>query len=352
MEIRNNPFRSGAVLAACVAALAISSSGLAQPAAVQDRPHIITHPDWVTQPTQNQFDSIFPARVLRLGRSGTALMTCTVTDEGLVQNCQVARESPSEGGYGDAAVAAAQFFRMKPMTIDGVPVGGARVDIPMYFTVRGDVHKPDPTDRLYSNIDWVAAPTAAQWAAAYPARLKAKPLSGAALLRCKFGDGGVLTNCEVRAENPQDKGFGAAALTLMRYFRGPTKSAGEDAMGGQVNVTVDFPQGLASQDPATVVAEPKPVVLPSHDDFEDAFPVDARAKGITSGRAILACARNAAGAAADCVVESESPAGAGFGAAALSMVPNLKYTVWASFGRPTSDKVRIPILFGPQTAGG
>src|SRR5262249_18076189 len=64
---------------------------------------------------------------------GRVVLSCRVDDEGGLVDCATDEESPAGEGFADAALKMAPIFRMKPLTIDGRPVAGGSVQIPIVF---------------------------------------------------------------------------------------------------------------------------------------------------------------------------------------------------------------------------
>lgn len=94
-------------------------------------PSVITNPQWITRPAADDYAKYYPREALQLGVSGHTSMECTIRDNGTLENCHVLSETPAGQGFGSAVLRLASKFRMQTSTVDGQPVGGARVVIPI-----------------------------------------------------------------------------------------------------------------------------------------------------------------------------------------------------------------------------
>jgi TonB family protein len=79
----------------------------------------------------------YPEQAARTNASGRATTECKVTAEGTLVDCQVIEESPPGLGFGEASVKLDSLFKMRPLTKDGVPVGGGTVRIPIRWIIPG-----------------------------------------------------------------------------------------------------------------------------------------------------------------------------------------------------------------------
>ena len=86
---------------------------------------------------------------------------------------------------------------------------------------------------------------------------------------------------------------------------------------------------------------------PSGDDLLELYPPEAMQQKL-GGRAVIACTVTAEGRLTDCSVESETPPGAGFGAAAVRMASLFQMATQTAEGAPVEGgRVKIPIVFQP-----
>lgn len=328
---------------------------------------LITNGVWETMPTKAQADEAYPDEALEEGLEGRAIVGCTVGETGLLKACAIDAESPVGVGFGEAAVGLMKRYKMKPQTSGGQPTAGGRVAVPVNFFLAGDEPAPAGTP-LRETVDWLSAPTIAQWSAAYPIAPASGPMkriaysregkerdgdgagTAVAILKCRIDQNGRLTACRVDRETPEQAGVGEAARSLIPYFRAPSEDQYGVTAGAPVSLMIAFPGDSTARLPQSL-AEPTPAARASYAQVEAAFPARARAAGKLGGEAAVRCRRDDAGWAKGCIVVTERPADMGFGEAVMSLSPTFRFTLWSYAGTPTSTTGILNIAFGQSEPG-
>ena len=119
--------------------------------------HVVTNPDWLERPDADRVAEAFPQIAQMLGLEGRTTLSCDVNSKGVLEHCVVVSESPVGLGFGPATVALAKTFKMKPKTVDGVPVNGGTVRIPMAYKLPP---RPKPDTSTVTGADVFGAPSA------------------------------------------------------------------------------------------------------------------------------------------------------------------------------------------------
>jgi TonB family protein len=105
---------------------------------------LITDPEWAAKPTGADIARFAPS-AMASGTRSKVLLECRVKADGRLEACAVVSEDPPGLGFGKAALRMATKFRMKPRTMDGQPVAGARVRVPVNFAGDGSPELPSLT---------------------------------------------------------------------------------------------------------------------------------------------------------------------------------------------------------------
>lgn len=108
---------------------------------------IIVDPQWIQRPNGEDINRYYPMQAARRELQGRAVLACAVTAEGTLTGCKVVEESPTDVGFGDAALKLSTRYRMRSTLPDGRSVAGGAIRIPLRFSLPGQM---DPLSAMYS----------------------------------------------------------------------------------------------------------------------------------------------------------------------------------------------------------
>jgi TonB family protein len=297
--------------------------------------------DWLKRPDARAFRLAYPARAMSEGKAGRAMLNCTITPQGALAGCISEGEEPSGYGFGDAAVALSRGFFFRPATKAGQPVASP-VRIPINFTSPGGAPAPGSVTSVAINLSplWVTAPTAAQVAAAFPTKARAKSQSGQVMLQCHVEVQGALKGCSTVGETPAGQGYAAAARTLVASFQ---MKMGENAGAvGIVNIRFSLIDPESPGWTSRQLTKPRWKVMPDPTKAQSVYPDAAADAGVERGTARVQCMVGEGGAFADCVALEETPKGLGFAEASRKIASVFVVNPWTDEGLPV-DGVRLTL---------
>jgi TonB family protein len=312
------------------------------PAQEQAQGPQITNPDWLKKPSGEDMENFYPAA--SGGAAGKAFISCIVTSRGTLDKCFVVSESPTGMGFGAAALSLAPMFMMRPMTENGVPVGGAHIVIPINFAGGPGFFNSSDSIQIVSNLPWGKTPTAADMAAVFPLKSVGQVARAHVVLRCRITRDGPVKSCQTVTEQPVGRGFANAARDLIKAFQ----VVDDPGVRGQlkdafVDIPFDF-RDPSKPSPPPELIDPQWIRGPDPQMAGQLFPPEAAKAGFKSGLGVIDCEVSHDGALTGCSVVREDPAGMGFGKLALAIADIMTMNPWSKQGIPVDGgRVRVPI---------
>jgi protein TonB len=112
-------------------ALAIVAAGVEPQAAAP----VVVEADWAKVAPRIDVATFIQRKARAARRDGAAKIRCEVTLAGKAENCVVIEETPEGSAFGAALVELSTHLNFVPKTVDGEPVEGGTIVIPMRFSV-------------------------------------------------------------------------------------------------------------------------------------------------------------------------------------------------------------------------
>ncbi|HXA39940.1 MAG TPA: TonB family protein [Phenylobacterium sp.] len=323
-------------------------------------PPIITHPDWIVKPDAGAYSRYYPPLASELGVSGYAVIHCKVGRDGYLSECSVGMERPAALGFGQAAIGLSAEFQMRPQTLNGQPVDGAGINIPIRFNAPRNESAAEPpaplsdaaAQQAYRLVD--ASKALDNNEASYEQHAKQMESMGAdraiaraaaeAYRRASLAHRDDFRSVYARAFASVFSETELASIADYQSVAGDQKEANETFTTVQFQIVKEYQRSVAAlahaafcaktacgsaadvqrvwqaADPrdTTRIDNPQWAAQPSATALAQAQPRLAGLLGL-NGLVRLTCKVGEQGNLTDCSIDEESPIGLGYGAAALKV---------------------------------
>ena len=298
-------------------------------------PPVVRQRQWLSAPTPEQVQAVYPPAARDHGLEGQARLNCTVVAAGGLEACEILAESAADHGFGAAALQLTPLFRLAARDPAAPP---ARIALVVAFGAGP------------ATLGWL-------WGRDEPAPLDAagKPLQGEGDVRCRVSVPAQLADCAVVGTAPVDPVV-RAALAQRAAARLPQiwTADGRSIVGTEVDVRTSLNPAVFT--PWHTRKTPPPVIAPGvidyrpteqisgPGDFSNYYPNRAMRHEV-DGRVETTCERIVGERPDGCRVTWETPPAYGFGEAALKVVGLYRYAPATIDGVAVDERVIIPFEF-------
>jgi TonB family protein len=310
--------------------------------------------DWLKWPDVGQLMAVFPAKALKDGISGRAVIKCFVQANGLTRACSILTEDRPGLGFSPAAVALSKTFLFKPAVRNGTPVE-AEVTIPIGFQIGEAMEEGfstarikesvDPTTTVLSEAIWAKTPSVSQILAEIDKKVGDKFADGQVVLQCRMDKTtGELNNCVLANASPGMAQFKDVAKALAPRFQADPAALAGIKNRVVVNLAFAFPDMSSPDWRKRYLTHPRWVQTISPDRDKATFPEAAAKAGLKTGSATVDCVAAPDGRLGACQVVRESTPNVGFGDMAVQIAQTFVANPWDEDGLPVDGAhVRMPI---------
>jgi hypothetical protein len=95
---------------------------------------VVTQPQWVARPSQEDIRRVYPDFARDHGIKGVVRLRCKIRSDGHLRDCLSYSADPPGYAFPVAALKLAPLFELRPFTRDGESLGEATVTVPVVFT--------------------------------------------------------------------------------------------------------------------------------------------------------------------------------------------------------------------------
>ena len=365
--------------------LTLCAMTLAAPAWAENR--VVINPDWAEALSPELVAEHYPKIGVALEINGFAAVQCGVTREGKTRGCSIVQESPKGLGFGAAALELSALFKLKPKSVDGIPVDDGEVRIPIRFLLPaepdidldsasvaperialairlanelvGGARLAGPFEKLVEEIETIPVSgvkdeTRMAAASAVRSALKARKPQLRELISKTLAASLSMEELQALVTFAESAGGRSLNARSARFEPAELGSAIKIDVASDVHDRVcasmrcrpssEESRHIDSSVPGVNIDEPVWKQNPTPEILTLASPFPAFLAGV-EGRAKLICKTGPEGQLEDCDVRSEAPGGWGFGSAAVRIAKD--YAVDAQ-SVPTGRTVALRITFPAQ----